>query len=166
MFYSVLCVPVEKENRGYSFQLMICQGISSNVRYYFMKDISLRSNDRIKIDLKPGHWKFEEAVGEEKLVIDALEDYDKYVNDYLILSLESLGDLPERKSEPRIIYEKQPVIKADETIHIVRKGESLNVIAMRYGVTIGQIANLNHLKNNNIHAGQKLIIHKPYKKRK
>lgn len=44
------------------------------------------------------------------------------------------------------------------TTHSVRKGETLSVIANKYGVTINAIKNANGLKNDKIQAGQKLKI--------
>lgn len=43
-------------------------------------------------------------------------------------------------------------------IHTVKRGESLGLIAHQYGVTIEQIEQANHLKNNVIRLGQRLII--------
>ncbi|MBB3187772.1 LysM peptidoglycan-binding domain-containing protein [Microbacter margulisiae] len=51
-----------------------------------------------------------------------------------------------------------PVSLADVVDHRVQKGESLYVIAHRYHVTEKQIKEWNHLSNNKIKPGQKLII--------
>lgn len=42
--------------------------------------------------------------------------------------------------------------------HTVRRGESLSRIARRYGVTVKAIKRANNLRNDNIQAGQRLII--------
>ena len=47
---------------------------------------------------------------------------------------------------------------ATASSHTVKKGETLSVIAKRYGVTIAALKNANGLKNDNIRAGQKLKI--------
>jgi len=50
--------------------------------------------------------------------------------------------------------------KSGQTIvHVVRRGESLSLIAQRYGVSVAQIAKLNGIKNTSlIRVGQKLVI--------
>jgi membrane-bound lytic murein transglycosylase D len=44
-------------------------------------------------------------------------------------------------------------------VHTVRSGESLGLIAQRYGVGLTQLKEWNNLRSNNIHVGQKLQIH-------
>lgn len=43
-------------------------------------------------------------------------------------------------------------------IHVVRRGESLGVIAKRYRVSVSALKSKNNLKSNMIHPGQRLII--------
>src|SRR5205085_10375772 len=43
-------------------------------------------------------------------------------------------------------------------VHTVRKGESISVIAKKYGVTTSQIMRLNGLKKPVIFAGQSLVV--------
>lgn len=46
-----------------------------------------------------------------------------------------------------------------ETVHVVRRGETLFSIAQRYGVTVGEILRANGLRNANfIYVGQRLVI--------
>ena len=47
---------------------------------------------------------------------------------------------------------------ANPTTHTVKKGETLSVIANKYGVTITALKNANGLKSDRINAGQKLKI--------
>ena len=54
--------------------------------------------------------------------------------------------------------QKKTSTTSNPTTHIVRKGETLSVIARKYGVTIAAIKSANGLKNDNINAGQKLKI--------
>ncbi len=42
--------------------------------------------------------------------------------------------------------------------HVVRRGESLSVIAQRYGLTVSRLKSLNKLKSERIKAGQKLVV--------
>ena len=44
------------------------------------------------------------------------------------------------------------------TTHVVRRGESLSVIAERYGTTVSRIKTLNKLASDRIRAGQKLVV--------
>ena len=53
--------------------------------------------------------------------------------------------------------EQTPASSKPKT-HIVKKGETLSVIARNYGTTINAIKTANGLKNDNIRAGQKLTI--------
>lgn len=47
----------------------------------------------------------------------------------------------------------------DPVVHVVRWGETLHLIALRYGTTISAIASANNLRNPNfVYAGQRLII--------
>lgn len=44
------------------------------------------------------------------------------------------------------------------TIHVVRKGENLSLIAKKYGVSVSSLMKLNGLKSGQVNAGQKLRI--------
>ncbi|MBC8319542.1 MAG: LysM peptidoglycan-binding domain-containing protein [Bacteroidetes bacterium] len=50
--------------------------------------------------------------------------------------------------------------EAGFTYHVVQQGESLSLIASRYGVSRGQIMSLNDLSDSNLNPGQSLIIKK------
>lgn len=61
------------------------------------------------------------------------------------------------------IYAGQKLIVAsgtnrDAIAHKVRRGQNLNLIAQRYGVSVSQIKRLNHLKSSRIYIGQRLKI--------
>ncbi len=48
----------------------------------------------------------------------------------------------------------------ESVIHIVKKGETLSSISKKYGVSVGKIKSLNHIKNpSRIKPGQRLIIY-------
>lgn len=64
----------------------------------------------------------------------------------------------------RKISEKEAELPAlvsapDRTVHKVRRGESLGLIANRYGVGISQIKSWNNLRSNTIRIGQRLTIY-------
>ena len=58
----------------------------------------------------------------------------------------------QKKTTPSASNTGQP------STHLVKKGETLSVIAKKYGTTVNAIKNANGLKNDNIRAGQKLTI--------
>ncbi len=43
--------------------------------------------------------------------------------------------------------------------HVVRRGESLGMIAQRHKVSLQDLRNWNHLRNDHIHTGQRLVLH-------
>ena len=47
---------------------------------------------------------------------------------------------------------------SNPTTHTIKKGETLSVIAKKYGVTVAAIKTANGMKNDNIRAGQKIKI--------
>lgn len=47
---------------------------------------------------------------------------------------------------------------AKKSTHVVRSGESLSVIAEKYGVQLNTLSLLNHLNSNTIHIGQEIYI--------
>lgn len=73
-------------------------------------------------------------------------------------------------NERMLAYSYRPTIEAtqiteqpavQQRAHVVRRGESLGLIASRNGVTVAQLKNWNGLRTDNIHPGQRLIIQKP-----
>ena len=47
---------------------------------------------------------------------------------------------------------------SDENIYIVKSGDTLYSIAIRYGMTVDELKNLNNLTSNTLSIGQKLVI--------
>jgi LysM repeat protein len=41
---------------------------------------------------------------------------------------------------------------------VVKPGESLSVIAQRYGTSVARVKALNNLRSDNIRAGQRLVV--------
>lgn len=48
---------------------------------------------------------------------------------------------------------------AERIVYKVRQGDNLGKIARKHHVTVSQIKNWNHMRNNNLRAGQKLVIY-------
>lgn len=65
------------------------------------------------------------------------------------VSTVSAGNLPKREALP----EGEPIK------HIIKNGESLGVIAQKYGVKVEDLKDWNNLSNVNIRAGKTLIVH-------
>lgn len=56
--------------------------------------------------------------------------------------------------------EKKQTNNPKEIRHTVKQGETLYRLSVNYGCKVEDIQKWNNLKNNNIHVGQELIIHK------
>jgi len=52
----------------------------------------------------------------------------------------------------------QPLLAAGESRHVVSKGESLSLIAKRYGTSVASLKSVNNLKSDLIIPGQRLVI--------
>ena len=48
---------------------------------------------------------------------------------------------------------------AERTVYKVKSGDTLGKIARKHHVTVSQIKNWNHMRNNNLRVGQKLVIY-------
>ena len=48
---------------------------------------------------------------------------------------------------------------AERTVYKVKQGDTLGKIARKHHVTVSQIKNWNHMRNNNLRIGQKLVIY-------
>lgn len=76
--------------------------------------------------------------------------------------LENEKNIYNFKSSKGIEREKllAQIKKAKErTIHIVRSGENLGLIARKYRTTVGRIKRLNRLRSSRIYPGQKLVVY-------
>jgi len=54
------------------------------------------------------------------------------------------------------LYTPSEENKPSSGTHVVRKGENLNRIAKKYGITVQELMSLNNLRNTTIYVGQKL----------
>ncbi len=61
-------------------------------------------------------------------------------------------------------HKKIPKSKIIYVYHVVKKGETLSLIAQRYGMSLNEIKRINHLKTRKIYVGQRLKV--KIKKRK
>lgn len=68
---------------------------------------------------------------------------------------------PEMEAPASGTVTEVPQPEAKTTVHIVKKGESLGLIANRYKCTVNDLSRWNNLKNSNILVGQKLKVTVP-----
>ena len=59
--------------------------------------------------------------------------------------------------------EAKKELKESAVYHVVKKGETLDKIAQKYGISVKELKELNNLKTNKVYAGQKLIVKKEEK---
>ena len=83
-----------------------------------------------------------------------------------LIKVGQLLKIPVKSSVYAKIYSAKQEAKGEILFHIVKKGESLYVIARKYGTTVSMLKKLNHLRSSLIKPGQVLKIKKvppPYK---
>jgi spore germination protein len=81
----------------------------------------------------------------KKNIPDDIPKESPYTSDYTV--------------EPEVVAPVDTVVVPEVKIHIVKKGESLWVIARKYGVTVQDLVKANNIKNKNIiKINQELII--------
>ena len=75
-----------------------------------------------------------------------------------------LDHVDQTKEKPEYAAEQSSVAVVSSDVkqkyHVVKKGESLGVIANKYGLSLPQFKNMNNLKSNLIQPGKKLIVGK------
>ena len=76
----------------------------------------------------------------------------------LIRSSSVLAQTPTDTPEPFSAIQTVTPAADGSVIHTVQAGESLNLIATAYGITVGEIKLLNNLTSDMLSVGQKLII--------
>ncbi|MBI3123365.1 MAG: LysM peptidoglycan-binding domain-containing protein [Ignavibacteriales bacterium] len=97
-FCSVYVIPLVKEKNNYNLELIISRGDNSG-NYSYSKKVTLAAGEKINIELQPDNWRYEEVVEGERMQLNSEEDYNKYVKDYLILTLEEGKDSFKDKSQ-------------------------------------------------------------------
>jgi membrane-bound lytic murein transglycosylase D len=63
------------------------------------------------------------------------------------------------KEEVKAVSQPAPASPSTNKTHLVRSGESLGVIARKYGVSVSDLKRWNGLRSDMIRAGQKLVVH-------
>ena len=65
----------------------------------------------------------------------------------------ALAPMPAEAVQARLM--PKPLVRAQ---HVVRRGETLQAIALQYKMTVAELKQLNNLKNNMLYANQKLVV--------
>ncbi len=135
----------------------IKQGKRSEIKYLYQK-------------LGAGDYEYKEINPEEQEKIETKlknigieKNKEPNYEDFLKLLEEVINQIRNEKMEKMKLAEKETEQEFDGTItHVVRKGDNLRKIAIKYRINIEELERLNQIKNRNkIYQGQKLKI--PFK---
>ena len=75
------------------------------------------------------------------------------------ISMQSLESLNNVNHDNHMIYVGQDIqVPSKSTTYVVKSGESLSTIASKFGVSVNDLINANHLSGSLIYVGQSLII--------
>ena len=75
------------------------------------------------------------------------------------ISMQSLESLNNVNHDSHMIYVGQDIqVPSKSTTYVVKSGESLSTIASKFGVSVNDLINANHLSGSLIYVGQSLII--------
>jgi len=85
--YHVYVMPIEKVNNRYSFQILVINNIRETGSFR-SQNIVLAPGEKYKIILKNGDVVFKETIEGERLTISTKEDYEPFVNDFLLIGFE------------------------------------------------------------------------------
>lgn len=83
---------------------------------------------------------------------------EKYVGEYIDHEKE-LYVFKTKSGIDKEKMEEQMKQISDRSVHVVKKGETLSVIAKKYHVGVKQLKSWNNLKSDNLKIGQKLIVY-------
>ena len=108
---------------------------------------------------------------DEKIIEESLNEHDIKTVSFWSFNYIDLGSHRELKPRaldsipsiwPRLIagFGMPDIFHDSELIHIVKRGDTLSAISIRYGVSIRAIKTWNNLRGSLITVGQKLVLHK------
>jgi LysM repeat protein len=114
------------------------------------------ANDSLWLVAKKNHLKVSELAAANSLKPGA----PLHLGQKLIIPAKSMGAAVPESAPPKASAAPSPKPAPGESVrHVVRPGETLGVIARKYGVRVGDIATANNISDPaKIHAGQELII--------
>lgn len=82
-------------------------------------------------------------------------------NDFIPLFVTNENTIYNFRSPEAIRQEALAAQVEETTVHVVRSGENLGVIARKYRTSVAEIQRLNNLRGTNIRAGQRLTVRAP-----
>ena len=108
---------------------------------------------------------------DEKIIEESLNEHDIKTVSFWSFNYIDLGSHRELKPRaldsipsiwPRLSagFGMPDIFHDSELIHIVKRGDTLSAISIRYGVSIRAIKTWNNLRGSLITVGQKLVLHK------
>lgn len=106
--FVITLIPINKEGNDYSFDILIKKGVGHGSLSY-EKRIKIVANNKVKLELQPSHMMAEDIVNGERFVLNLDEDYNAFVKDYLIISLDINQDSKEN-------YLKEKIHKSREAL--------------------------------------------------
>lgn len=85
---------------------------------------------------------------------------DAFLKQYDLIVAYRADELVNRRTEVEAEQRVASDYQSDSSVryHTVRKGQSLNSIAARYGISVNSLKKMNGIKGSKVHAGQKLKI--------
>lgn len=83
---------------------------------------------------------------------------EKYVDEYIVHEKELYTFKTKSGIDKEKLQERMKQI-SDRSVHIVKRGENLSIIAKKYHVSVKQLKSWNNLKSDNLSIGQKLIVY-------
>jgi membrane-bound lytic murein transglycosylase D len=84
--------------------------------------------------------------------------YELWVPESRVSAVQRAHSTLARLRKPPVSQRVLAAASSDSRVHIVRRGQHLNLIAKRYGTSVAQLKRLNGLKSNQIQAGQRLRV--------
>lgn len=87
--YSILVIPLSEKDGIYTFEIYIPrEPLGGGGGYYYKKEIQLKLGEKIRIELRKGHWAQSAIVENEQIGISGDSDFYPFINEYYLLSLD------------------------------------------------------------------------------
>lgn len=117
-----------------------------------------KSSNSVSYTIKPGDT-ISQIAELYNVSVSEIKDWNN-LNSNKLIAGKSLTIYADSKNEKVSSPSNNSRVTASESVHIVKRGESLGSISQQYNVKISDLKEWNNLKNNNIKAGQELAINK------
>lgn len=117
-----------------------------------------KSSNSVSYTIKPGDT-ISQIAELYNVSVSEIKEWNNLSSNKLIAG-RSLTIYADSKNEKVSSTSNNSRVTASESVHVVRRGESLGSISQQYNVKISDLKEWNNLKDNNIKAGQELAINK------